>query len=563
MSITASAITGPAITAASAYSANSAALRRPTLAFVLTAFAAMTIGSLLGPAQALNYANIDIYAHLPVASYYQGLSIHGVLNALVFTTFFNCAVLFYFPAREMDVPVRTGWIWLSYAVMMVGLALALLATLMNRATVLYTLYAPLEAWWPLYVGLALVVVGSLMVGAEILRMRVVWKRLNPGRVTPLVAYQSSVVWILWGFTTVGIVIELVGFLIPWSIGLLHGVDPLITFTLFWFTGHAIVYFWVLPAYISWYALLPTQAGGRLVSDKLARLTFLMFLLFSVEVGLHHEVTAPGIAIFWKMEQMVFTFFVVTPSLLTAFTIAASLETAGHARGGRGWFGWLTALPWRDPSVAGQVLALFTFILGGATGILLASMAINPLVHDTAFIPGHFHITVGTATALTFIAMSYWLIPHLTGRMLYAPKVALASVWLWAIGMMGMGIGLMGQGLFYGTPRRDFISALQPDPFYHPALMIITGISGVILLVALICFLVSTIGTLCASAAPPARVPRIPFGDTPIDTDSRIGRMMDRLGLWTVVTAILIAAVYGPLFWVLFHHYVSVPGDRVW
>ncbi|HET9147465.1 MAG TPA: cbb3-type cytochrome c oxidase subunit I [Acetobacteraceae bacterium] len=538
-------------------------LRRAALAFVLTAFAAMTVGSLLGPAQALNYANIDIYPALPVASYYQGLSIHGVLNGLVFTTFFNCAVLFYLPARELDVPARTGWVWLCFWVMLAGLALALIAILSNRATVLYTLYAPLEAWWPLYVGLALVVVGSLMLGAETLRMRLAWKRLNPGRVTPLAAYQASVVWILWAFTSIGIVVELVVFLIPWSLGLCQGVDPLITFTLFWYTGHAIVYFWVLPAYLSWYALLPREAGGRLVSDKLGRLTFLLFLLFSVEVGLHHEITAPGIAMFWKMEQMVFTFFVVGPSLLTAFTIAASLEAAGRAHGGRGWLGWLTALPWRDPSVAGQVLALITFIGGGSTGILLASMAINPLLHDTAFIPGHFHITVGTATALTFIAMSYWLVPHLTGRKLFAPKLALASVWLWAAGMMGIGIGLMGQGLLYGTPRRDFISSLPHDPFVHPGLMAVTAIAGVVLLIALLCFLVSTLGTLFSAAAPVALVPRIPFGDAPVDGESRLVLLMDRLGLWTIVSALLIAMVYLPLFWVLFQHYVAVPGNRMW
>lgn len=94
-------------------------------------------------------------------------------------------------------------------------------------------------------------------------------------------------------------------------------------------------------------------------------------------------------------------------------------------------------------------------------------------------------------------------------------------------------------------------------------MIIAGTSGIIRLIALICSLVSTIGTLCASAAPVARIPQMPFDDTPIDTESRLVRMMDWLGLWIMVTAILIAGVYGPLFWVLFHRYVPVAGDRVW
>lgn len=531
-------------------------LKAPALAFILVAFAAMVVGSAFGPSQALNYANINVYGSVPTSSYYQGLTIHGVLNGLVFTTFFNTGVLFYFPARELNVRVNLGWVWLAFAIMILGLALTLSATLTNNASVLYTFYTPLKATWPFYVGLALVVVGSLMVAAETIRQRADWKRRNPGRITPLVAYMSTTVWILWGLTTIGIVSELVFWIIPWSMGFLAGIDPLLTFTLFWYTGHAIVYFWVLPAYISWYVFLPHEAGGRLISDTLARLAFLMFLLFSVEVGLHHETTAPGIAMGWKMEQMFFTFFIIPPSLMTAFTVAASLETAGHARGGRGWFGWLGALPWDNPSVAGQVLAMFTFILGGATGILLASMPNDAMVHDTAFIPGHFHITVGTATALTFIGMSYWLIPHLSGRKLYAKKIAVVSVWLWAVGMMGIGVGLMWQGL-YGTPRRDWISSLSPDPFVHPIPMAITAASGLVLLGALLCFLLVTIGTLLSPRAQPADVPAIPFGNVAIAETSRWVRLMDRLGLWTLVTFLLIAAVYGPMFWVLLTHQIPI------
>jgi cytochrome c oxidase subunit 1 len=531
-------------------------LKAPALAFILTAFAAMVVGSAFGPSQALNYANINVYGSVPTSSYYQGLTIHGVLNGLVFTTFFNTGVLFYFPARELRVRVNVGWIWFSFIIMAFGLLMSLETSLTNQASVLYTFYTPLKAAPPFYIGLALVVVGSLMVAAETIRMRMVWKRENPGRVTPLVSYMSVAVWLLWALTSIGIVAELVFWVIPWSLGFTKGIDPLLTFTLFWYTGHAIVYFWVLPAYISWYVFVPHEAGGRLISDTLARLTFLMFLMFSIEVGLHHETTVPGVAMGWKMEQMFFTFLIIPPSLLTAFTVGASLETAGHARGGRGWIGWFTALPWDNPSVAGQVLAMLTFILGGATGILLASMPNDAVVHDTAFIPGHFHITVGTATALSFIAMSYWLIPHLTGRKLYARKLALVSVWLWAVGMMGIGIGLMWQGL-YGTPRRDWISALAPDPFIHPIPMAITAAAGLVLLASLICFVIVTVGTLASRPVPAAEIPHIPFGNAVIDETSRWVLLMDRLGLWTLVTFVIILLVYGPVFFLLLTHQVSI------
>jgi cytochrome c oxidase subunit 1 len=528
-------------------------LKAPTLSFILVAFAAMVVGSAFGPTQALNYGNLNVYGDVPVSSYYQGLTIHGVLNALVFTTFFNCGLLLYLPARELKVPVNLGWVWSAFGVMMLGLASTLYAIVTNQASVLYTFYVPMQAAWTFYVGLALIVIGSLMVGAEVIRQRIDWKRRNPGRITPLVSYLSTVVWILWALTTLGVVAELVIWVIPWSMGAIKGIDPLLTFTLFWYTGHPLVYFWLLPAYISWYALLPREAGGYLVSDTMARASFVLFLLFSIGVGLHHETTAPGIAMEWKMEQMAFTFLVIPPSLMTAFTVAASLGTAGR---GRGWFGWLGALPWHDPSVAGQVLALFTFILGGSTGILLASMPNNVSVHDTAFIPGHFHLTVGTATALSLIAISYWLIPHLTGRKLYARPVAVVSVWLWAVGMTGIGVGLMWHGLL-GTPRRDWISSLSSDPYLHPVPMAIMAASGLVLLAALLCFLLVTIGTLLSPRAGAVDVPEIPYCNAPINEGSRGVRLLERLSLWTILAFILAAAVWGPVLGILISHQIPV------
>ena len=57
---------------------------------VLVALIALSIGSLFGPLQSFEFAGLDIYPLLAplFKSYYQGLTLHGVLNALVFTTFF-------------------------------------------------------------------------------------------------------------------------------------------------------------------------------------------------------------------------------------------------------------------------------------------------------------------------------------------------------------------------------------------------------------------------------------------------------------------------------------------
>ena len=59
--------------------------KRVTFFFLITGLIALLVGALIGPVQALNYAGIDLYQYFPfLASYYQGLTLHGVLNALVF-----------------------------------------------------------------------------------------------------------------------------------------------------------------------------------------------------------------------------------------------------------------------------------------------------------------------------------------------------------------------------------------------------------------------------------------------------------------------------------------------
>jgi cytochrome c/quinol oxidase subunit I len=63
-----------------------------------------------------------------------------------------------------------------------------------------------------------------------------------------------------------------------GVRLTNGSDALLACTLFWFSGHPIVYFWLLPAYISWYIMALQQAGGRLFSDPMGRVSFLLFLI---------------------------------------------------------------------------------------------------------------------------------------------------------------------------------------------------------------------------------------------------------------------------------------------
>ena len=338
-------------------------------------------------------------------------------------------------------------------------------------------------------------------------------------------------------------------------------------TLFWYTGHPIVYFWLLPAYVSWYALVPKQAGGELASDALARLAFIMFLLFSVPVGFHHQFSDPGIPAGWKMVHSMLTMFVGIPSLLTAFTVAASLEIGGRRRGGKGVLGWIGALPWKNASFTAQVLAMISFIFGGAGGFVNASFNLNMLVHNTAWIPGHFHLTVGTAVTLTFMGISFWLIPHLLAKPLFSPRMALWSAWTWFVGMMTFGLGMHWQGIL-GVPRRAQISNLPAawaEAYANAQVpMVITSVSGAILLVSIVLYFTVVFRTVFSSRRlADADVPAIPFASTQPMRREGVIAMLDNFKVWFAFAVFLVLVAYGPSLIYMFANQQPVPGYRLW
>src|SRR6185312_13522637 len=104
----------------------------------------------------------------------------------------------------------------------------------------------------------------------------------------------------------------------------------------------------MPTYIAYYTIIPRAIGGRLFSDAMGRMAFILFLIVAMPIGIHHLFMDPQVGAGFKFMQSVFTAMVALPTLLTVFTITASVEIAGRLRGGSGAFGWIRALPWRNP-----------------------------------------------------------------------------------------------------------------------------------------------------------------------------------------------------------------------
>lgn len=544
-----------------------AAVDRPaarlSLAYVWVAYIAFGVAALAGMLQGMVRGGI---IELPSwMNYYQILTAHGVLMALIFTTFFIIGFLYSGVAKTTGGTLHgsaLGWGWSGWILMVIGTLMAGTMIILNEASVLYTFYAPLKASPIFYIGTALVVIGSWLAGFGIFSRYRKWRRLNKGQNSPLFLYMSVTTYVLWMVATIPVAVEVVFQLIPWSLGWTPTINIMLSRTLFWFFGHPLVYFWLLPAYIAWYVCVPRVIGGHIFSDSLSRLAFICLLLFSIPVGFHHQLMEPGISEGWKMIHVILTLIVVIPSLMTAFSMFAIFETTGRKKGGVGLFGWFKKLPWTDVRFFAPFMGMLFFIPGGAGGIINASNQLNAVVHNTIWVTGHFHITVGAAVALTFFGVSFWLIPVLTGRTLTptANRMGMVQTVFWSVGMFIMSAAMHTMGLEGGPRRTDFTTYMD-----HPLALgwmdyqrVMAFGGGLLFVAAVLLILILLYLTFMA----PKGHEEYPIAET--EEAQPVPRILERWTVWVGVLVVLIVLAYGyPIMEQIQHQAPGSPPFRTW
>ncbi len=519
---------------------------RLPLAHLWVAILAFGVAAAMAFMQALSRAALD----LPWRSarmYYLSVTAHGVLMALVFTTFFIMAFGYVVATRTLGRgPAAPRLAWTGFWVALTGTLAATAAILAGKATVLYTFYPPLQAHPAFYIGLALVIVGSWCWAAVLVLSYRAWRREHPVEPAPLAMHGMLATVIVWLIATIGVAAEVLIQLVPWSLGWTRTVDPVLARMLFWYFGHPLVYFWLLPAYVIWYTVVPRVAGGKLFSDPLARLVFVLFIVLSTPVGFHHQFMDPGVSAGWKLLHTFLTFGILFPSFVTAFTVTASMEVAGRMQGATGLLDWLGKLPWRDPLFSSVALSMILFAVGGLGGAINASFGMNAVVHNTAFIQGHFHLTVGSAVALTFMGAAYWLLPRLSGRELELGLLARVQPYLWFVGMMLFSFSNHITGLM-GMPRRIYDASYAGSPV-AAAWRGLTGVSavgGLFLFASAAFFMLVMIGTALAGRR---REPEPIVWAEPLEPVATRRTLLDRYGLWTLVAVILVLIAYAYPLW---------------
>jgi cytochrome c oxidase subunit 1 len=515
-------------------------VERLCLAHFWVAFAAFLAACILGTWQMWVRSPLGAQIGTP-SLYFMSVTAHGVAMAYVLTTFFIMGFGYFVAVTALARPLPGKlWAWGAFWLSIIGVVAAVVPIAMGKATVLFTFYPPLTASAFFYIGLVLVVVGSWIWCALMVVAMAEWKRENTGRPVPLAMFATVANAIMWLWTTVGVAAQLLLQVIPAALGLTETIDVGLSRTLFSWTLHAIVYFWLIPAYIAFYTMAPRAAGGRLYSDTMGRLTFILFLIYSLPVGVHHLLMDPQHGNATKFLHMLLTAFVSVPTLLTVFTITASLEIAGRLRGGRGVFGWIGALPWERPMVLAVGLAFVMLGFGGFGGLINMGYGMNAMVHNTSWVTAHFHLIFGGSVVIMYFAVAYEIWPRLTGRDHASLAPLRWQLWSWFIGMMVMTVpwhwlGLQGQwrrvaNFNYSDP---IIAAWGPW-------VIVSLIGGFILLASAFLF----VRNLYVLHRRPSAATSGPLYALAVHPPHRVPAALNGFGLWNVLVLVLMLVAYG-------------------
>ena len=482
--------------------------------------------------------------------FYRWLTVHGMNMLIFFILFFEMAVLYFASAVLLNCRVAGAKLgWLAFGLMVGGMALVEWTMFTGRADVLFTSYVPLRAHPVFYLGVILFAVGAIIVTTIFFATLVVAKREQTytGSV-PLVTFGAITAAIIAAITLAhGAAIYIPTFL--WSIDLM-GADAQIYRLVWWGLGHSSQQINVAAMVSIWYLLGALTVGGVVVNEKISRTAFVLYILFISMASAHHLLVDPGFGPAWKVvNTSYFMYMAVLASMLHGFTVPAGIELGMRLRGfTQGIFGWLRRAPWGDPGFSALCLSLVVFgFVGGITGVTFGTEQINIIAHNTLRIPGHFHATVVSGTALAFMGVTYYVIP-----LIFRKKVAFYGMARWqpyvfSFGMLVFSLSMTFAGTF-GIPRRHYDISFVGAPFpveYSPAanlMLAIMAIGGLIGAVGGGMYILSTVwsvffgkplGEDCTSAALAGSVPpgvysrpfaELPTEDVELEEHGRLGMM---------------------------------------
>ncbi len=447
----------------------------------------LALGGLMGLLVALTrWPAVQI---LDADLFYLVLTGHGANVLLFWIIFFEIAVLYFASSVILGARLATPKLaWLSFALMVIGGVMANYAVLRGDSSVMFTSYPPMMASHWFYLSLIIFAVGALVGVMVFFGTLVVAKaeQTYDGSV-PLVTFGAITAAIIAVFTIAsGAVILIPTWL--WSIGLINEIDSLMYKVVWWGMGHSSQQINVSAHVAIWYAIGAMVVGAKPLSEKVSRMAFLMYILFLQLASAHHLLAEPGLSSTWKIVNTSYMMYLaVMGSMVHGLTVPGAIEAAQRRNGyTRGIFEWLTKAPWGNPAFSGMFLSLVMFgFIGGISGVVLGTEQLNVLMHNTLYVPGHFHGTVVAGTTLAFMAMTYLVVPLIFQRDILWPTMARWQPFVFGIGAGGISLFMMGAGTL-GVSRRHWDLALTDAAHafeFPPGAYLMMGLNGIFAILA--------------------------------------------------------------------------------
>jgi len=259
-----------------------------------------------------------------------------------------------------------------------------------------------------------------------------------------------------------------------------GGDPVLFQHFFWFYSHPAVYIMILPGFGIVSEMITVHSRKHIFGYKAIALSSVAIAVISFIVWGHHMFVAGQSELAGVLFSFL-TFAVGVPTAIKVFSWIATLYKGSIQYTTPMWY---------------TMVFLWTFTIGGLTGLPLSTMALDVHLHDTYFVVAHFHYVMMGGTVIAFIGGLFHWWPKMTGKM-YNEAIGKLSALLVFIGFnvtFGTQFFLGHQGM----PRRYY--AYLPE---YTTLHQVSTIGSWILSAGLLVAAIALFGALFSNRKAPA------------------------------------------------------------